>query len=113
MSSWGAGLRYAVVGLFLALADVQPALGNVDAKRLYDDLLNGYNSLIRPVSNNSDRLTVRMGLKLSQLIDVVSSLFSFDFLLVRFRSLSCIGIAINPFKKNGDRRSPSSFSKTS
>nr|ADG63461.1 nicotinic acetylcholine receptor alpha 1 subunit [Pardosa pseudoannulata] len=43
---------------------------NADAKRLYDDLINGYNSLIRPVGNNSDRLTVKMGLKLSQLIDV-------------------------------------------
>lgn len=58
----------------LAIAGVQRAQGNVDAKRLYDDLLNGYNSLIRPVGNNSDRLTVKMGLKLSQLIDVVSSI---------------------------------------
>lgn len=46
--------------------------GNDDTKRLYDDLINGYNSLIRPVGNNSDRLTVKMGLRLSQLIDVVS-----------------------------------------
>lgn len=45
---------------------------NPDAKRLYDDLMSSYNSLIRPVANNSDRLTVKMGLKLSQLIDVVS-----------------------------------------
>ncbi|CAN7985614.1 unnamed protein product, partial [Ixodes hexagonus] len=44
--------------------------GNPDAKRLYDDLMSSYNRLIRPVSNNSDRLTVKMGLKLSQLIDV-------------------------------------------
>ncbi|XP_066251349.1 acetylcholine receptor subunit alpha-like 1 [Euwallacea similis] len=43
---------------------------NPDAKRLYDDLLSNYNRLIRPVGNNSDRLTVKMGLKLSQLIDV-------------------------------------------
>lgn len=50
--------------------------GNDDAKRLYDDLINGYNSLIRPVGNNSDRLTVKMGLRLSQLIDVVS--FNFE-----------------------------------
>ncbi|XP_050535759.1 acetylcholine receptor subunit alpha-like 1 isoform X1 [Daktulosphaira vitifoliae] len=41
-----------------------------DAKRLYDDLLSNYNRLIRPVGNNSDRLTVKMGLKLSQLIEV-------------------------------------------
>lgn len=45
---------------------------NPDAKRLYDDLLSNYNRLIRPVGNNSDRLTVKLGLKLSQLIDVVS-----------------------------------------
>ena len=46
--------------------------GDQDAKRLYEDLLTDYNRLIRPVGNNSDRLTVRLGLKLSQLIDVVS-----------------------------------------
>ncbi|KAK9874782.1 hypothetical protein WA026_005587 [Henosepilachna vigintioctopunctata] len=44
--------------------------GNTDAKRLYDDLLSNYNRLIRPVGNNSDRLTVKMGLKLAQLIDM-------------------------------------------
>jgi hypothetical protein len=45
--------------------------GNPEAKRLYDDLLSNYNRLIRPVGNNSDKLTVKLGLKLSQLIDVV------------------------------------------
>lgn len=49
--------------------------GNPDAKRLYDDLMSGYNRLIRPVVNNSDTLTVKLGLKLSQLIDVVSTSF--------------------------------------
>lgn len=49
---------------------------NPDAKRLYDDLLSSYNRLIRPVGNNSDRLTVKLGLKLSQLIDVVSPALS-------------------------------------
>lgn len=53
--------------------------GNDDTKRLYDDLINGYNSLIRPVGNNSDRLTVKMGLRLSQLIDVVSKYFILKF----------------------------------
>jgi hypothetical protein len=47
---------------------------NPDAKRLYDDLLSNYNRLIRPVSNNSETLTVWLGLKLSQLIEVVSEL---------------------------------------
>lgn len=46
--------------------------GNPDAKRLYDDLMSSYNSLIRPVGNNSDRVTIKIGLKLSQLVDVVS-----------------------------------------
>ena len=50
------------------------AVGNPHAKRLYDDLLNNYNRLIRPVSNNTEKLTVKLGLKLSQLIDVVSYL---------------------------------------
>jgi Neurotransmitter-gated ion-channel ligand binding domain len=46
-----------------------------DAKRLYDDKLtkNGYNKLIRPVGNTSDALTVRIGLRLTQIIDVVNT----------------------------------------
>lgn len=50
--------------------------GNPDAKRLYDDLLSNYNKLVRPVVNTSDVLRVCIKLKLSQLIDVVSSLIS-------------------------------------
>ena len=45
---------------------------NPDAKRLYDDLLSNYNKLVRPVVNVTDAVTVRLKLKLSQLIDVVS-----------------------------------------
>lgn len=45
---------------------------NSDAERLYDDLMNGYNPLTRPVVNSSDILILTMGLRLSQLIDVVS-----------------------------------------
>jgi len=55
---------------------------NPDAKRLYDDLLSNYNRLIRPVSNNSEKLTVKLGLKLSQLIDVVSTLIHDPILLL-------------------------------
>ena len=43
---------------------------NPHAKRLYDDLLHDYNRLIRPVPNFTETLTVRLGLKLSQRIDV-------------------------------------------
>lgn len=42
------------------------------AKRLYDDLLSNYNRLIRPVTNSTDKLTVWLNLKLSQLIEVVT-----------------------------------------
>jgi nicotinic acetylcholine receptor len=45
---------------------------NPDAKRLYDDLLSNYNRLIRPVMNNTDTILVKLGLRLSQLIDLVS-----------------------------------------
>lgn len=54
--------------------------GNPDAKRLYDDLLSNYNKLVRPVINNTKALTVKIKLKLSQLIDVVR-MIDFVFLL--------------------------------
>merc|ERR1719266_1862150 len=43
---------------------------NPDAKRLYDDLLSNYNRLIRPVSNHTEKVTVKLGLRLSQLVDL-------------------------------------------
>lgn len=46
------------------------ALANPNAKRLFEDLLSGYNKLIRPVANNSDLLQVKFKLRLSQLLDV-------------------------------------------
>lgn len=56
---------------------------NPDAKRLYDDLLSNYNRLIRPVSNNTDTVLVKLGLRLSQLIDLVSDfkLYFLSFLI--------------------------------
>lgn len=47
------------------------SISNPDAKRLYDDLLSNYNRLIRPVSNNTDTVLVKLGLRLSQLIELV------------------------------------------
>ena len=63
---------YVLFALLAGLAS--PIMANPAAKRLYDDLLktSGYNKLVRPVGNNSDTLTVYLGLKLGQLIDVVS-----------------------------------------
>ncbi|KAK0180180.1 hypothetical protein PV327_005849 [Microctonus hyperodae] len=63
-------LAMAIV-MSLFIVSLPGASANPDAKRLYEDLLSNYNRLIRPVGNNSDRLTVKMGLRLSQLIDVV------------------------------------------
>lgn len=61
-----------LVGLLVSTVSVIGGVfGNPEARRLYDDLLSNYNRLIRPVGNNSDRLTVKMNLRLSQLIDVV------------------------------------------
>nr|AHJ11210.1 nicotinic acetylcholine receptor alpha3 [Locusta migratoria] len=56
--------------LLVVCASLHGAAGNPDAKRLYDDLLSNYNKLVRPVVNVSDALTVKIKLKLSQLIDV-------------------------------------------
>lgn len=54
------------------IAGTKPSEANPDAKRLYDDLLSNYNRLIRPVANNTDKLTVWLGLRLAQLTEVVS-----------------------------------------
>lgn len=54
----------------LSASGIKSPEANPDAKRLYDDLLSNYNRLIRPVVNNSETLTVYLGLKLSQLIEV-------------------------------------------
>ncbi|XP_030025686.2 acetylcholine receptor subunit alpha-like 2 [Manduca sexta] len=43
---------------------------NPDAKRLYDDLLSNYNRLIRPVDKINNTVLVKLGLRLSQLIDL-------------------------------------------
>ncbi|KAK8756884.1 hypothetical protein V5799_000412, partial [Amblyomma americanum] len=52
--------------VFLAVA----ACASRDAKRLHDDLLSDYNRLIRPVGNHSHKVTIVVGLRLSQLIDI-------------------------------------------
>ena len=75
-------LSYLILSLaLLPTSDAVLNMGNPDAKRLYDDLLSNYNKLVRPVQNTTDPLTVRIKLKLSQLIDVVS--LSFIFCLLR------------------------------
>lgn len=56
--------------LLLLAVNIKSPEANPDAKRLYDDLLSNYNRLIRPVVNNTETITVWLGLKLSQLIEV-------------------------------------------
>ena len=76
--TWHVCLVYIVIStLCLPHSEAVLNTGNPDAKRLYDDLLSNYNKLVRPVQNTTDPLTVRIKLKLSQLIDVVSILLSF------------------------------------
>jgi len=61
---------YTIVIILFMLSGSLHVCGNPDAKRLYDDLLSNYNKLVRPVQNVTDAVTVRLKLKLSQLIDV-------------------------------------------
>lgn len=64
------GVKFFVT-VFLILLGVFGTRGNPDAKRLYDDLLSNYNRLIRPVRNHSTNILVKLGLRLSQLIELV------------------------------------------
>ncbi|XP_064459791.1 acetylcholine receptor subunit alpha-like 1 [Ornithodoros turicata] len=56
--------------LWLLVLSLCTATASRDAKRLHDDLLSDYNRLIRPVGNHSHKVTIVVGLKLSQLIDI-------------------------------------------
>lgn len=47
------------------------SLQGANQRRLYSDLMKGYNPLVRPVANDSESLTVQFGLSLMQIIDVV------------------------------------------
>ncbi|XP_047532211.1 acetylcholine receptor subunit alpha-like 2 [Vanessa atalanta] len=58
------------VVIFFILTLCGISLANPDAKRLYDDLLSNYNRLIRPVDKNNNTVLVKLGLRLSQLIDL-------------------------------------------
>lgn len=58
--------------LTISLMLISFALGNEDAKRLYDDLMIRYNRLSRPSSNPHIPITIKLKLRLSQIIDVVT-----------------------------------------
>ncbi|XP_058117104.1 acetylcholine receptor subunit alpha-like 2 [Anopheles ziemanni] len=62
--------QWMTISIVLLCMVIGSVWANPDAKRLYDDLLSNYNRLIRPVSNNTDTVLVKLGLRLSQLIDL-------------------------------------------
>jgi len=66
---------YRVLFCIIALLNISSSFDK--AKKLHEVILHksGYNEVIRPVINASERINVRLGLKLSQLIDVVSIIF--------------------------------------
>ena len=59
--------------LFLWNPGLVGVSANPDAKRLYDDLLSNYNRLIRPVINHTEKVTVKLGVSLSQIVELVST----------------------------------------
>ncbi|KAL1243937.1 Acetylcholine receptor subunit alpha-like [Trichinella spiralis] len=54
----------------ILLKDVVTCSRSEHARRLFQDILTGYNKLLRPVQNTSDAVTVKVKLRLSQLLDV-------------------------------------------
>lgn len=42
-----------------------------DAKRLLEDLLVSYDTIVRPVMNPNDQIKLSLGVKLSQIADIV------------------------------------------
>lgn len=59
-----------VVQLFVFLLVLAVSEGHLASKRLYEDLLNDYNRLIRPVLSNNDTVYVNLSLKLTQLLEI-------------------------------------------
>ena len=62
-----------LVTFVFVLSIISSAQSNHHAKKLYEKLFEktGYNKIVRPVKNAEDKISVKIGLKLSQLIDVV------------------------------------------
>ena len=67
---------FQAVSVLILLA--QACQANEDAKRLLDDLFANYNNMVRPVANPSDIIKLHLGIKLSQIADIVSVTLSFS-----------------------------------
>lgn len=65
----GFTIKICILCIHLWTAVIQVS-GNEHAKRLYTDLMEDYDKLIRPVNNDSETLTVKLGLRLTQLLGV-------------------------------------------
>ena len=57
---------------YLSVTFLFPGVGSRDEERLVRDLFRGYNKLIRPVQNMTEKVQVAFGLAFIQLINVVS-----------------------------------------
>lgn len=62
--------------MYLSIVFITVCLAGYHEKRLLHDLLDPYNTLERPVLNESDPLQLSFGLTLMQIIDVVSINFT-------------------------------------
>lgn len=76
-----------------------------DEERLVRDLFRGYNKLIRPVQNMTQKVDVRFGLAFVQLINVVCT-YSFIYpiinigTLMRSTSLSLKVVKLSPYREH-------------
>lgn len=79
--------------LLFGFLEFLPTEGNSDGRHLYDRLMHGYNPLVRPVESDSSPLNVSLGIKLTQLIDVVNRIDLLVFWSVCALSHSYIGFS--------------------
>ena len=58
--------------LGLLVLNSEFAFADNNAKRLLDDLLKDYDNVVRPVTQPSECIKLYLGIKLSQIADIVS-----------------------------------------
>ena len=71
-NAYGNVLIFRILNHVFFLCLFADSLQGPHEKRLLNNLLASYNTLERPVANESDPLEVKFGLTLQQIIDVVS-----------------------------------------
>ncbi len=52
------------------------------SKRLLDYLLSNYDNVVRPVMHESERINVYLGMKLSQIADIVYNQLIYDYSII-------------------------------